>query len=357
MKKIALTLSLLLSAFVADAQLVYHSAKEFPLLGTAVPNDKVAYSRLPDSLENKVRKELYDLGKNSAGLSIRFSSNTTSIGFKWKSRNKFNMNHMTPTGIRGLDLYAYDNGDWRFVGSARPLQNEKNTTTVVMRNMLPEDREYMLFLSLYDGVDSLYIGVDSLAKLELPKMDIPSRHKPIVMYGTSLLQGGCANRPGMCHTNILQRMLNREIYNFGFSGNGKLDLEVAKVMATVDAGLFVIDCLPNNKTPEFKEKVDVFFRTIRDAHPEVPILFVESPIFPGAYWDQEEKVILKEKNDALKEYFAKLQQQGEKNIHYFSADKIIMNPEVTVDNYHYTDLGFWQFAQSLYPVIDKIVLK
>ena len=147
------------------------------------------------------------------------------------------------------------------------------------------------------------------------------------------------------------------IYNFGFSGNGKLDLEVAKVMATVDAGLFVIDCLPNNKTPEFKEKVDVFFRTIRDAHPEVPILFVESPIFPGAYWDQEEKVTLKEKNDALKEYFAKLQQQGEKNIYYFSADKIIMNPEVTVDNYHYTDLGFWQFAQSLYPVIDKIVLK
>lgn len=75
--------------------------------------------------------------------------------------------------------------------------------------MRSADREYMLYLSLYDGVTSLAIGVDSLSYISQPELDSPIHEKPVVCYGTSILQGGCASRPGMAHTNILSRWLNR----------------------------------------------------------------------------------------------------------------------------------------------------
>lgn len=180
------------------------------------------------------------------------------------------MNHMTPTGIKGLDLYCLQDGKWIFAGSGRP-QGKVNKATIVS-NMLPEEREYLLYLSLYDGVTSLSIGVDSLAEITQPAVDLPQREKPVVFYGTSILQGGCASRPGMAHTNILERWLNRECINLGFSGNALLDLEIADVIAGVDASMFVLDFVPNATVEQMKERADKFYTIIRSKHPDTPVL-------------------------------------------------------------------------------------
>ena len=185
----------LLLAISANAQIVYHDASAFPLLGKATKTTLTRYERLPDSLRNISRKPLWELGRNSAGLAVRFRSNSTRIAAKWEVLLNRNMNHMTPTGIKGLDLYC--------------LQGKVNEATIV-KDMLPEEREYLLFLSLYDGVTSLSIGIDSLSQISGPVTELPVRKKPVVFYGTSILQGGCASRPGMAHTNILERWLNRE---------------------------------------------------------------------------------------------------------------------------------------------------
>ena len=112
LKRLFMPLTAVLIALTAHAaktdELIWHSADSLPLLGTLAPDASKAYSRLPDSLQNRVRKEVWDLGLNSAGLAIRFRSDASAIGFKWKALNRFNMNHMTPTGIRGMDLYALD---------------------------------------------------------------------------------------------------------------------------------------------------------------------------------------------------------------------------------------------------------
>ena len=105
------------------------------------------------------------------------------------------------------------------------------------------------------------------------------RKKPVVFYGTSILQGGCASRPGMAHTNILERWLNRECINLGFSGNALLDLEIAYVMAGVDASVFVLDFVPNAGVEQIKERAGEFYSIIRSKHPDTPVLFVEDPIF------------------------------------------------------------------------------
>ena len=213
---------------ILDAQnVVYTDASMFPLYGKVSDQTNARYERLPSSLQGVSRDPVWYLGRNSAGLFIRFRSNSTSIHARWTSTFNSSMPHMTDTGTKGLDLYAIVDGQWRHVCSAQPQGGTSERK--IIGNMDPVEREYMLYLSLYDGVSSLEIGVDEGATLDQPAVDRPSREKPIVMYGTSILQGGCANRPGMAHTNIISRRLDREVINLGFSGNALLDMEIAEL--------------------------------------------------------------------------------------------------------------------------------
>lgn len=342
----------LLMATLANAQIVYHDAAAFPLLGKATEATVTRYERLPESLQDVSRKPLWELGRNSAGLAVRFRSNSTCIAAKWEVRNNAGMNHMTPTGIKGLDLYCLQDGKWIFAGSGRP-QGKVNRATIV-KNMLPEEREYLLYLSLYDGVTSLAVGVDSLSGIDRPAVDLPVHEKPVVFYGTSILQGGCASRPGMAHTNILERWLQRECINLGFSGNALLDLEIAEVMAGVDASMFVLDFVPNATVEQMKERADKFYTIIRSKHPDTPILFVEDPIFTHSPFDTKIAKEVKDKNETLTAFFQSLKQRGEKNIYFLSSKDIIGHDgEATVDGIHFTDLGFMRYAEVLYPIIKR----
>lgn len=342
----------LLLTTMAGAQIVYHDASAFPLLGKATEATATRYERLPDSLQHISRKPLWDLGRHSAGLALRFRSNSTCIAARWEVRDNRSMNHMTPTGIKGLDLYCLQDGEWIFAGSGRP-QGKVNKATIV-KNMLPQEREYLLYLSLYDGVTSLAIGVDSLSEIRLPAIDLPRREKPIVFYGTSILQGGCASRPGMAHTNILERRLNRECINLGFSGNALLDLEIAHLMASVDASMFVLDFVPNATVEQMRERADEFYSIIRRKHPHTPILFIEDPIFTHSPFDTRIAKEVKDKNETLNAIFQSLKQRGEKNIYFLSSRDIIGHDgEATVDGIHFTDLGFMRYAEVLYPILKK----
>jgi len=340
----------------AWSQIVYHDASIFPLLGKATEQTATRYERLPDSLENITRKPVWELGKCSAGLAVRFRSNSSVIAAKWDVLYNRTMNHMTPTGIKGLDLYALVDGKWRFVNSGRP-EGKSNKATIIS-HMNPMDREYMLYLSLYDGVTSLEIGIDSLATISQPQVRFPVREKPVVCYGTSILQGGCATRPGMAHTNILSRWLNKEFINLGFSGNAQLDFEIAEVVAGVEASLYILDFVPNASVKEIEEKADKFYSIIRSQHPHTPVLFVEDPIFTHTLFDQRINEEVKSKNRALHIFFDSLKARGEKNIYLLSSQNILGDDgEATVDGIHFTDLGFLRYAELLLAKIKEIGLE
>lgn len=342
----------------ASAQkIVYTDASEFPLYGKVSEQTNVRYERLPSELEGLSRDAVWYLGRNSAGLFIRFRSNSTSIHARWESTFNNSMTHMTDTGTKGLDLYAIVDGEWRHVCSAQP--QGKKSERAIIRNMDPIEREYMLYLSLYDGVSSLEIGVDEGALLALPAVDRPSREKPIVMYGTSILQGGCANRPGMAHTNIISRRLDREVFNLGFSGNALLDMEIAQLMASVeDPGLYVLDYAPNAYADMIEEHGEEFFRVIRDAHPDVPVIFIEDVIFPHTIYDNAILEEVTKKNQAQKRLFERLKKSGEKRIYYISAEGMIgTDGEATVDGIHFTDLGMMRYVDHVMPTIKKALRK
>ena len=134
-----------------------------------------------------------------------------------------------------------DNGKWEFVSPARPVVNKKKCSATVFADMKPGMREYMMFFPLYDGVDSLYIGVDSAAVIEMPKVDLPKREKPVVIYGTSITQGACASKPGSCYQSILSRRYDCDYINLGFAGSARGEETMANYIKSLDMSLFVLD--------------------------------------------------------------------------------------------------------------------
>ena len=370
---------------------VYYDALQFPLFGRSLPDNiaessasavtmsqmkgsatpspipgggseaasTLRYRRLPQYLEGVSRKPVWSLGCNSAGLYIRFRTNSEEIHARWTSATSYLMNHMTAVGSRGLDLYVNIDGEWRFAGSGRPKLDDRTSTFALVRNMEPEMREYMLYLSLYKDVESLSIGVDMDAEILGPELESPKAGNPVVFYGTSILQGGCANRPGMAFTNIIARRLDRETVNLGFSGNALLDMDIAELMAKVaDPALYVLDYVPNASADMIREHGEEFFRVIRNAHPDVPVIFMEDPVFPHSIVDTKIREEVSRKNHEQRALFDRLEKAGEKHIYFVSSEKLIgSDGEATVDGVHFTDLGMVRYADCLTPVIQKVLRK
>lgn len=362
MKKLIIA-SLMLVGLAAQAgKLKYVDAKEFPLIGKGIDAtaSESRYQRIPDSIKNELpRPYLWVLGRCTSGMAIRFASNSPYINAKWTNTDKLEMNHFTPTAIRGLDLYAMQpDGSWKFVNTGRPALDNISTETTISSHMTPEMREYLLFLPLYDGIANLEIGYDDDYQLIQPQRpELPASGNPIVVYGTSITQGGCASRPGMSHINQLIRSLNREFINLGFSGNGQLDLEMAPVVANVEnPALFIMDYCPNVTKEIIEERMLPFIKIVREKNPTTPILFIENPLFPQAAYDLDMADKVTSRNVTFREKYEQLVKEGDKNLYYLPADGLIGDDnEASVDGLHYTDLGFTRFAKILDPVIRTIL--
>ena len=341
-----------------DSTIIYYGRQHFLIEGTVIADSlkKSPYDRLPISYKDKVRKPVWDLSKSSAGITVRFHSNSTTINLKWTVLNNLDMSHMASTGIKGIDLYTKYDNKWRYVTTAGALvglktyQNksipaDSENEYELIKNMTPEFREYKLFLPLYDGVTKLEVGIDSTASIEKAS---PSAVKPIVFYGTSITQGGCASRPGMAHTNIISRKLDVDCINYGFSGNGRMETPIVELISEIDARFYVIECLQNMDSQQINERVRPLVDMIRTKHPLTPIVLVENMMYTTAFLDQTIETRLIQENAALKNEYDKILKSGLQNIFYIKDNQdLLLDNEGTVDGIHLTDLGFLRYSDYL----------
>jgi hypothetical protein len=350
-----------------DSTVIYYGREHFLIEGTAIADSlkESPYDRLPISYKEKVREPVWDLSKASAGITVRFHSNSTSINLKWTVLNDLDMPHMASTGIKGIDLYTKYNNKWRYVTTAGALvglktyQNKSIPADSIneyelIKNMSPDFREYKLFLPLYDGVTKLEVGIDSRASIEKAS---PNPIKPIVFYGTSITQGGCASRPGMAHTNIISRKLDVDCINYGFSGNGRMETPIVKLISEIDAHFYVIECMQNMDSEQVSERVRPLVDMIRTNHPFTPIVLVENMMYTMAFLDQTIKTRLIQENAALKNEYDKIIKSDIPNIFYIKDNKdFLLDNEGTVDGVHLTDLGFLRYADYLIENFKKFKL-
>ena len=203
-----------------DTGVQWYDIRPLGLEGQGWSDTKAPFDRLPGKAEKTVRPAVWNLSRHSTGLCVRFVIDATTIQARWTVTNKnLAMPHMPATGVSGLDLYVKGTaGKWQWVANGRPAA--ETTTTQLAAGLAAGDKEYMLYLPLYNGVSSVEIGLPKGASLKKADPRPAGTEKPMVFYGTSITQGGCASRPGMVHTAILGRKLDRPVINLGFSGKG-----------------------------------------------------------------------------------------------------------------------------------------
>jgi hypothetical protein len=210
----------------------------------------------------------------------------------------------------------------------------------------------LLYLPLYNGVNQVEIGLPDGSKLEKADPRGPGERKPIVFYGTSITQGGCASRPGMVHAAIVGRRLNYPVINLGFSGNGRMEAEVARLMAELDPSVYVIDCLPNIDAQAVTERTAPLVSILRQAHPNTPILLVEDRSYTNGFLQPPRRERNVTSRVALKAVYDQLKSAGDKNLYYLEGDKLLgADGDDTVDSSHPTDLGFTRQADAFEKVL------
>lgn len=342
----------------------YVDARDLRVVNKGFDDTDGPYTRIPAALRDSVRKDLWSRSQCSSGIGVRFATNSSRIGVKYDLLWDFHMLHMADTGTKGTDIYVWE-GDsvWRHANTNRPgvKDKEKKTCEAVYLNNLDTTRmtEYMIYLPLYDGVRKLEVKVDSGSVITPGDRALIRPQGRIVAYGTSILQGGCASRPGMCATNIISRELDREVVNLGFSGEGKMDFCMARAMALIpDVDLFLIDPVPNCTEMMCDTITYDFINILRKARPGVPVVMLEGPIYPYARYDSHFGNYLPAKNAAFRKNYERLKAENPENIYYIDSVNLDgVEDDGTVDGIHLTDLGFRHYADKVLPMLRAILDK
>ncbi|MBI1291600.1 lysophospholipase [bacterium] len=339
------------TALARDVQ--WHDATDFEIEGRGWPEATAPYDRLPDSAQGMVPDVAWQLSKDSAGMCVRFVTDASVVYTSWTlTRTALDMPHMPATGVSGVDLYARTTGrQWRFIGNGRP-HHVMNEARFEFPEHLQGSRECLLYLPLYNGIRGLQIGVNGGSRLEPAPPRPVERRQPIVVYGTSIAQGGCASRPGMVWSAILGRLLDRPMINLGFSSSGTMEPPVGDLLAELDPAAYVIDCIWNMgdlSQEEYSRRVGSLVRSIRSKHPQTPIIFVgqsliHSESHPTGFTRKQEAAV------------AALQAEGVEGLTVIPGTGLIGDDgEGTVDGVHLNDLGMDRQAHYLAPIVSSLL--
>ena len=314
------------------------------------------FRRIP--LDRSVSDGVDVLAGHTAGVMARFRTDASEIRVHAEFEECVRMDHMPCTGIMGFDLYEGSHSakfyrkTTRFDSSCKAY-----TVTIFGPDAEKKLREFTLHFPLYAHPVAVEIGLSAGARVLSPSPWKDPR--PVVVYGTSIQQGGCASRPGMCHTNIMSRMLDRPFVNLGFSGSGKGEPAMAEIMSEIaDPAMFVLDYDANAGVEGLRKTLSGFIDILRSKHPETPILLVSHLPYATEFAVPQE--FTKWRFDLTSihmEELRKRREAGDKNIHFLDGSTLYgpEPSECTVDGGHATDLGFFNVAHRMAPVIERLL--
>lgn len=309
------------------------------------------WDRLPARAEKLVRPEVWSLSRHSAGIEVNFSTDASEIGARWTLLNPgLAMDHMPATGMSGLDLYVRHEGRWQWLGVGRPTESPSNLVKLASVPAGGGMRDYRLYLPLYNGIEDLQIGVPAGAKLAAMA---PLSAQSVVVYGTSITQGGCASRPGMAYTAILGRKFDLPVINLGFSGNGNAEIVAADLVSELNPSVFILDPLPNMTPLQIAERIEPFVARLRARHPRTPIILLGNISYQQAGLGPLNQTDHAVKNAVLAPIVARLMAKDDRLFFVPGESLLGQDGEATVDGTHPTDLGFLRMAEAISPSLKK----
>lgn len=298
-------------------------------------------------------------GHTSGGM-LTFRTDSRRIRVRATLQDHAHMDHMPVTGSGGFDLYTGPAGRRRFAAVTRITPDALTYEVLLLERQKAEMEEFQLNFPLYSGVGSFALGLDEGSELAPPAPW--ANAEPVVIYGSSITQGGCAARPGSSFPASLSRALDRPFLNFGFSGSGKGEPAVVAAIAKVkNPALFVLDYQANAGAAGIRATLAGALDTLRQTHPAVPVLVVSR-----IRWNREllatgsdflhdseaEEAIAFQRDEVVRRRAA-----GDRLVFFLNGEALTGADwhECTVDGVHPTDLGFHRMAAGLLPVLDELL--
>ena len=320
----------------------------FSIHGVFFENGK--FRRMPEAVAETVSEGVYCLHTNTAGGRVRFATDSEIICIRVKTANEGKMPHFPFTGSIGFDLHT----GARYVGTFVPPLDAKGGYE--SRIVIPEDlrdgtlHAYTLHLPLYSDVCQVIVGIAEDASLQAaPAYTHPV---PVVYYGSSITQGGCASRPGNAYENIVSYELDCDHINLGFSGNAKGEDTMIDYLASLDMRVFVCDYDHNAPTAEHLQRThEKLFKAVRAKHPALPVIFMTRP---QPYLSEDEKRRLQIVQTTHENALAR----GDKNVYFIPGPQLLSDAvknTALVDNCHPNDSGFVSMATAVEKVLREIL--
>lgn len=334
------------TAMASADGMVWVDAAKLPMESKVCPDTETPFGRIPAALAEKVPQSVRAMGRNSTGHYFFLETDSPKIGVRWECEQKSHQDPYIPRqGMYGVDIYARGADGWRFVKNGR-LDGVRDEATGKpaawdeTRADLPGSgvRQVLVYLPIRANLKWVRIGVASGSKLA-PARHADGRSKPVVHYGTSLVHGGCASRPGLVFTALAARALDVPYVNLGFSGSARLEIEMADVMALSDAALYVVDTVWNCDERIIRERAKPFLERLHALRPDVPILLCEGPEAAGRRLGT---------NDALKGVYEEMKSAGALGgkLHYLPCGGMLpADGEATHDYIHPNDYGSVQMGR------------
>lgn len=329
---------------IAKDDICFYNADEKPFRIYGVFKENGKYRRMPENVARAVSDGVYFLHANTAGGRVRFVTDSPYVAIKTQMDGLGKMPHFAFTGSIGFDLYADNIYQKTFV----PGCDIEDGYESLIEFKNSELREITINFPLYSNVKELYIGLQQGAALV--SSESYRNQKPIVYYGSSITQGGCASRPGMSYQSIISRRLNCDFVNLGFSGSALAEDEMIDYIKNLDMSLFVYDYDHNAPTIEHLEKThEKMFKAIREENPELPIIMLSRPKF---YLTEEEE----QRVQIIEKTYNNAKINGDNNVYFIRGKDLVelCREEGTVDNCHPTDFGFASIAKVLGDKIESI---
>ena len=330
----------------------FFSALERPFEVFGVFHDGEKFRRMPEKEARAVSDGVLYLHSNTSGGRVRFKTDSSFVAINNKMCNIGKMDHFALTGSGGFDLYVREDGQDKFTSTFRPPFGVTEGYESLFEFKTNEMREITINFPLYSDVCELYIGLEQGAKIEPPT---PYKNgAPVVYYGSSITQGGCASRPGNAYPSILSRKYNLDFLNLGFSGSARGEKRIAEYIAALDMYAFVYDYDHNAPSAQHLESThEPMFKLIRDAHPNMPIIIMSGTSMDRCFDNKplRREIIYKTYKNAC--------DAGDENVYFWDGTKEFAPYEEwgTVEGCHPNDVGFLGMAKTLEKIFEKILSK
>lgn len=338
---------------IEEPDLVWLNVRDIPFTihGVFYDENLGRFIRMDQSVVDKVGTDVKWLNHQTAGGRIKFRTDSKFFAFHAVMYND-DGTHYTKSMDSSLDLhFRNDKLPMTYCYTFTPPLELKGRSFESGITLEGEMCDYVFHLPLFANVFELYIGVKKDAELLPPT---PYKYEtPVVYYGSSITQGGCASRPGNTHQSIISKHLDTDYVTLGFAGNAKGEIEIAEYIAGLDMSVFVLDYDHNAPDAEHLKRTHLpFFRKVRESNPDLPIVILSAPnTMPWYDWCDARR-------DVIRETYETAVAEGDKNVYFIDGSTLFGDVDrdlCTLDTCHPNDLGMYRFAMTLEPVIEKLL--